>query len=405
MMHGFLLNTNTDNRIGLAHNPQCGSCGLARKCKSPKMKYTGKGERKILIVGEAPGVEEDKVNEQFVGKAGKRLKQELKRQGVDLFRDCWKTNAIRCRPPENKKPDNKQIAYCRPALFSEIEQLKPISILLFGNVAAKSVLGHLWDNSEGYEMSTWTDWLIPNRKPNSWISVHYHPSYLERQGDGLLDLLFQRHLKRALKKTERPWDKIPNYENDIDILYTPKTIIPCIQGLINWGEPIAFDYETNCLKPEYEGAEIVSCSICWGEDGEDKVIAFPWMKEILKAMDLLLKSPVPKIASNMKFEERWTKYVFGHPVKNWAWDTMLAAHTLNNNGGVTGLKFQAFTRLGQPPYDKHIESYLKPARKQYLNRIREIPLKDLLLYNGMDSLCEYLVMQKQKKIVMKGHNP
>jgi DNA polymerase I-like protein with 3'-5' exonuclease and polymerase domains len=174
----------------------------------------------------------------------------------------------------------------------------------------------------------------------------------------------------------------------------PKTIIRCIKGLINWGEPIAFDYETNCLKPEYPGAEIVSCSICWGDK---HVIAFPWTEKIAEAMDLLLKSPVRKIASNMKFEERWTKYVFGYPVQNWDWDTMLAAHVLNNSRGVTGLKFQSFVCLGQPNYERHIEHYLTPGRKQYLNRIREIPLKDLLIYNGMDSLLEMKLSQLQKK--------
>jgi len=267
-----------------------------------------------------------------------------------------------------------------------------------GNVPAKSVLGHLWKD-EKYEISTWTNWLIPNQKPNSWISVHYHPSYLERQQDDLLDLLFRKHLKRALSKTKRPWDTIPNYEDTIELIYQPKIVIKRIKHLMKKVKLIAFDFETNCIKPEYEGAKIVSCSVCWGDE---HTIAFPWTKETADIVDELLLSPIKKIGSNIKFEERWTQYVFGHPVKNWDWDTMLASHTLNNNKGITGLKFQSFVRLGQPPYDKHIERYMRATRRQYLNQIEKLSLKDLLIYNGMDSLMEFKLSQIQRKEISNG---
>jgi len=111
----------------------------------------------------------------------------------------------------------------------------------------------------------------------------------------------------------------------------------------------------------------------------------------------LLKSSIGKIASNLKFEERWTRYFLKHRVRNWDWDTMLAAHVLNNATGITGLKFQAFVQLGQSQYDKHIEPYLKSSKGQHLNRIREIPLKDLLVYNGMDSFLEIKLATLQKR--------
>jgi len=404
MNYGFFTPSELNqNRKVLYHSSQCGSCGLFRLCKNPKMKYTGEGRKKILVIGEAPGADEDKVNEQFVGKAGKRLKHELKLQWIDFFRDCWKTNAIRCHPPDNIKPDSKQIACCRPALFAEIEQLKPASILLFGNVAAKAVLGHIWDEGDKYEMSVWTDWIIPNRKPNSWISVHYHPSYLERQKDGLLDLLFRQHLKQALKKKKRPWETIPNYENEIELIYKDKDVHLFIKDIIKYlfKRPglLSFDYETNCLKPEYKGAEIVSCSICWQGI---KTAAFPWTEKAADNMSVLLQSKHKKITSNIKFEERWTRYMLGHRVRNWDWDTMLAAHALNNSTGITGLKFQSFVQLGMPAYDKHIEPYLQASKGQHINRIQEIPLKDLLIYNGMDSLYAYKIATMQKRRIDNG---
>ena len=61
--------------------PQCGACGLYKGCKSPKMEPTGNGKRKVLIVGEAPGNEEDRKGIQLIGKSGKRLEDDLQSAG------------------------------------------------------------------------------------------------------------------------------------------------------------------------------------------------------------------------------------------------------------------------------------------------------------------------------------
>ena len=165
--------------------------------------------------------------------------------------------------------------------------------------------------------------------------------------------------------------------------------------MIMKGTPIAFDYEANILKPEGEGTKIVSCSIC---QGGKNTIAFPWEGEVIYTMDQMLKSSTPKIASNLKFEDRWTRVKLGHPVRNWWWDTMIAAHVLDNSPKVTGLKFQSFVLLGAESYDEHISPFLKSTGKSGFNRIDEIDLKDLLLYNGLDSLMEFLVAMKQMKL-------
>jgi uracil-DNA glycosylase family 4 len=383
----------------LHYSAQCGACGMHKHCKNPKMSYSGKGQQKILIVGEAPGKHEDEINEQFVGKAGKRLQRELKRFKLNMNLDCWKTNAVRCRPKDNKTPDRRTIAQCRPALFAEIRKLQPKNILIFGGVAAESILGHLWGGDGKFSMARWVKWVIPHQNLNAWISVHYHPSYLERQQDALLDLLFRRWLRKALQKKERPWKKVPSFADDVDTLYDQKTIIRRLKHFYDNSKLMAFDYETNCLKPEYKGAEIVSCAFSNGVD----TFAFPWTERIAKYVSLVLRSDLGKIASNLKFEERWTRHFLGHGVRNWDWDTMLSAHILNNATGVTGLKFQSFVRLGQASYDEHIEPYLKSPKGQHINRIKEIPLKELLIYNGMDALLEYKLAAIQKRETGDGH--
>jgi DNA polymerase I-like protein with 3'-5' exonuclease and polymerase domains len=122
-------------------------------------------------------------------------------------------------------------------------------------------------------------------------------------------------------------------------------------------------------------------------------------REAIEATSLILKSRIPKIGCNIKFENNWTKTHLGHNVKNWWFDTMVAAHVLDNRKGITSAKFQAFVQLGQPSYNDHIEPYLKG--KMGLNKIHELDLDDLLLYNGLDSLLEYKVAMIQMKQLKK----
>jgi hypothetical protein len=156
---------------------------------------------------------------------------------------------------------------------------------------------------------------------------------------------------------------------------------------------VAVDYETNCIKPEWPKARLVSCAVSNGE----RTISYPWTEKTKTATGILLhSSSTQKIASNLKMEERWTIKEFGHGVINWGWDTMLAAHCLDNRTGICSLKFQALVQFGLPNYNLHIEPYLKSSHGPY-NRITEIDLRQLLLYGGMDAILEYLLAMKQRK--------
>src|SRR5262245_43419820 len=88
--------------------PRCGLCGLLNKCQSPKMEVYGKGKNGILIVGEAPGANEDEQGIPFVGKAGRYLRGILHGLDVNMRNDCWLTNSLICRPPNNATPTSDQ---------------------------------------------------------------------------------------------------------------------------------------------------------------------------------------------------------------------------------------------------------------------------------------------------------
>jgi len=101
----------------------------------------GKYSSKVMIIGEAPGKEEDESGKPFVGSAGRYLNHVLEGTGLDR-RDFFITNTVKCRPPQNRTPKSLEIKTCTTNyLFNQIELINPKLIMLLGAVAAKTVLG------------------------------------------------------------------------------------------------------------------------------------------------------------------------------------------------------------------------------------------------------------------------
>lgn len=382
--------------------PKCGACGLFKKCDAPKMKPTGKGIKRILIIGEAPGEQEDKKNTQFIGPAGNLLNEYLHKAGINMRVDCWLTNALVCRPPKNRTPTEQEIGYCRPNIQRVLRKKKPHIIIPLGASAVRSLIGTLWPSDIG-SISRWVGYQIPSQTLNAWICPTYHPSFVLRSqkgrgpfrksSDPVLEREFQTHIKAAVALEDRPWDDVPDYKSRVTAILSPDTAIGHIK-MFHQSRCISFDYETNMLKPDSPKAAIISCSISNGQ----LTIAFPWTPKVAAAMSLLLQSDVPKIAANLKFEDRWTRALLGHPVANWYWDTMQAAHWIDWRPGVTGLTFQAFVQLGMDPYDAHLKEYMRGKKGASVNQITtDIGLDDLLMYNGLDSLLEFKLGMKQMK--------
>jgi len=391
---GFLADSYTSENRSPSLVPRCGLCGLYKGCYSPKMKVDGKGRRGILIVGEAPGREEDEKGIPFIGKAGRKLQDALNSVGIDLREDCWITNALICRPPNNKIPKEKMVEWCRPNVTQAIRDLKPSVILLLGGQAVKSVIGEYWTDDIG-AVGRWVGWKIPSQALNSWICPTWHPSYLERLSSALDDMtekFWLRHLRAVTELDHRPWDRVPDYRKQIRCCFDHKNAATGIKEMAQSGKPVAFDYETDRLKPDHEDARIVCAAV---SDGE-RSIAYPWDGDAVQATLDLLESKIPKWGWNAKFEDRWTRR-YGRCVRNWRWDGMLASHVLDNRGGITGLKFQAFVRLGIGTYDDTVKPFFQARGGNDQNQIRRISVEDLLRYCGMDALLEWKVSQLQQE--------
>lgn len=149
----------------------CQACGL---CQGRRNTVFGVGDRQAdwMIVGEAPGENEDLRGEPFVGNAGQLLDNMLRAVGLDRSHRVYITNVIKCRPPGNRNPEPAEIAQCEPFLRRQIALVKPRLILAMGRFAVQSLLatqepiGKLRGRVHRYQD-------LP-------VVVTYHPAYLLR---------------------------------------------------------------------------------------------------------------------------------------------------------------------------------------------------------------------------------
>jgi uracil-DNA glycosylase family 4 len=398
MVRGFFADSELISTAPTALLPRCGSCQLYTKCQTPKMPVQGKGKKKILIVGRPPNAAEDSKGRFAGGKSGSDLIRALSRYGIDLFEDCWIMGALACWAGRREIPTPEQIEHCQPTVLNFIKKAQPELILLFGPEALTSVLRDAYKRGS-YDIKTYAGFCIPSRKYNAWICPLDHPDFIfnsEKNNNQRVSLIFwEKRLKEALQRKGRPYAHPPEQlESKIQRIYDSREAAKRLIEYRKKGGEIAFDYETNCLKPEWPEAKIISASVCY--EGEE-TIAFPFDGPAVEALARLLKSSCPKIAANLKFEDRWTKKILGVQVRNWAWDTMLAAHWLDCREGITGLKVQAFLQLGIPAFNTKVEDYLKSVDGSPYNRVDQIGLDDLLTYNGLDSLIEFEIAKIQQR--------
>ena len=149
----------------------CTACGL---CEKRTQTVFGVGDENAdwLIVGEAPGENEDRQGEPFVGQAGKLLDNMLRSLGLDRTRNVYIANVIKCRPPGNRDPQPDEVARCEPYLQRQVALIRPKVIVALGRFAAQTLLktdatiSSLRGRVHEYEG-------VP-------VIVSYHPAYLLR---------------------------------------------------------------------------------------------------------------------------------------------------------------------------------------------------------------------------------
>ncbi len=185
----------TDNldliRSDIGHDcRRCKLCGLGR---SQIVFGVGNHRAPLMFVGEAPGEEEDKRGEPFVGRAGQLLTKII--EAIGLSREqVYIANVIKCRPPGNRNPEPDEVEQCEPYLFRQIDVIKPRVIVPLGKFAAQSLLKTVdpITRLRGRQFDYRGSVLIPT----------FHPAYLLRNPSAKREVWEDMKKVRAILQAE-----------------------------------------------------------------------------------------------------------------------------------------------------------------------------------------------------------
>ncbi len=397
----------------------CKGCPLdkAKNLRHPKMDATGSSRPLIYILGEGPGVEEDKLGKQFVGKSGRVLRGYIPEFLLNTAQIRW-NNTINCHKEKNATPTPIEITCCKPRLVEDIERTKPKAIFGFGGVPLR------WAIDEE-RITAWRGMRIPLKVGNHycWYYPFFHPSYLARL----------RYNDKTGKSRRSEQEKI--FEKDIDrafaeIKHLPDAVvvegdeirdgIEIIMGDQGWADvkrikaklkryarkrDVAFDYETDSnersidrkVRPYGRNARILTIAVGTTSD----TIAFPiahreakWTEQqlaaVIEAWILFLKSDTQKVAHHLFFELEWTLYFFGlNLARCCTWhDTMTQGYILGRPTGTNNLDALILTHFG---------FRLKDQAGASLNRgnLDMEPLDRVLMYNALDTKWTHALFDMQ----------
>ena len=173
--------------------PACTACGL-HKTRTQTVFGVGDENAEWMLIGEAPGAEEDRLGDPFVGQAGKLLDNMLAALSLKRGENVYIANVLKCRPPGNRNPEAEEVAKCTPFLKQQIALIRPKLIIAMGRFAAQTLLA--------------TDATISSLRGRVYkyegvpLIVTYHPAYLLRnlpdKAKAWADLVFARKTMQSL---------------------------------------------------------------------------------------------------------------------------------------------------------------------------------------------------------------
>jgi len=157
------------------------SCTGCRLCDTRKNAVPGEGAQRplVMVIGEAPGADEDASGRPFVGRAGQLLDKMLASIGLSREKNCFIANVIKCRPPSNRDPQPMETAACGSFIKRQINILQPRFILCAGRISAQTMLNTA--ESIGKLRGRFIDYQIDGKTIRCIAT--YHPSALLRNED------------------------------------------------------------------------------------------------------------------------------------------------------------------------------------------------------------------------------
>jgi len=153
----------------------CEACELCKRRHLP-VPGNGPSTASIVLIGEGPGNEEDLSGQPFVGPAGQLLTRLLKDAGIKRS-EVFLTNVVKCRTPDNRDPETKEVTACRQHLAAQLQAIQPKVVVTLGRPAAQSCTGHYGPVQGLQEVPNLQTHMTGEGIP---VVVAYHPGYLLR---------------------------------------------------------------------------------------------------------------------------------------------------------------------------------------------------------------------------------
>jgi uracil-DNA glycosylase family 4 len=358
----------------LRRDPDCTLCPLSRASRLANVCLPGHGpaESDVVILGEAPGAEEDRQGFPFVGPTGDLLNQLLRRFGIDRSA-CYVTNAVKCRPPPGHNPSAKEVTTCaRAFLDAEIAAVKPRFILALGNAALQAVTGargitaqrgrllpyhpeqfaeHFRVTKSGRKLRVRTG---PSNQPaQAHVFPTYHPAAI------LHDERYRPQVTQDIRhfvEIIRNGGPIKETHLNPILVDTPAALQRLLAALRG---TVSVDLETNLLypwgEPDERGDRIPPRITALGFGTKlGEFIIFPAAPLLPPLGDLLeLLAPALDdcfiIGQNLKFDALWLKVLHGFELRQ-DFDTLLAHYLIDENSP-HDLEYLARLYFSAPAWD------------------------------------------------------
>lgn len=316
----------------------------------------------VMVVGEAPGADEDVLGVPFIGRSGVLLKSALAQVGITEY---YVTNLVKCFP--NGTPTSSHVAACKPYLADELHTVRPRAILALGNTA-----WHYFGEGSITEHAGREIW---REDLNAWVVPALHPAAIlrspERSKAWLLDLARFAAVARG-DRVERPPVTVHVVEDPLAFGAT----------FLERNEPMTYDFETAMLPWWHRDFYPVSIAFSWsgteswvvplGQDPAQDAAFF-------KSVRTYMTSPRPKSAWNMLFDDLVWFRLAGY-LPYCTFDPMVGVHLLDENQP-KGLKWQGRAQLGWPNWD--IDLKAKSSHDQAVYQ-----------YNGYDTAATWLLRER-----------
>ncbi len=367
----------------------CDNCSLATDRVGEPIKGQGNLKAPILIVGDHPWPKDTKGGTPFLEARGKVLDEMLAHVGLGR-RDVFVTNRVRCCPPNGSYFTEEHASACWPNLDKEASFIKPKVVVLLGELACKAFLGRtasqaqgrIWDSSESLVKFTWTSGTDAFK-----IVASHDPAISLENVSKRKDMEKAFELAKALtaERPKNPLDyKYAHTEEDVH-----KLLEEVLERCQEEGK-LSFDIETSGLvwfeRPHDKYiAEILSIAFSFRQREAYGICLRPVCRSprVLEALRAVLSHPIQKGGHNGKFDNIMLRARMGIRVEGYHFDTMLAAHALDQSKKLKDLGLETLGPPARPDVGRwweKVEKYLD-KKTGYL----KCPDDLLLEYNCTDA--------------------